>query len=86
MSWSVSFVAADKNDAKSKMEAAGEQVPEVVRKLVADAVDALPASDMEGYDAISVSTYGHFRAEDHGPGTSNLQVSVQHCENTTAKQ
>jgi hypothetical protein len=48
-----------------------------VQSLVDAAVAALPECKLDGYGAVSVSTYGHFHG-DEGAGTSNLQISVAH--------
>lgn len=88
MSWSLSVVGTDAADAKSKLAAANEQqgstMPEAVAKVVEAAVDALPASGVEGYDAVSVTTYGHVAGEGTTE-TSNINVAVAHVENTGVK-
>lgn len=80
MSWSLSVVGTDGADAKAKLAEANERqqagMPEGVQKLAEAAVDLLPPSGIDGYDAVAVSTYGHLHGE--GVGTSNVNLSVQH--------
>lgn len=78
MSWSLSAVGANADEAKSNLaannESHGGHMPKEVGDLVDKAIDSLPAAP-KGYGTISVSTYGHFDAESHT--TSDLQISVQ---------
>lgn len=80
MSFSFSFSAKDKAEAKEQLAAKiadeNNRIPTVAGELVAAAIDALPPT-IPGYGTFSVSSYGHFDAE--GQTTSNIQVSVQHC-------
>lgn len=89
MSWNLSCVGKDGAEAKSKLAEANEQqgsnMPEVVQKLAEAAVDALPECKLDGYDAVALSTYGHFHDPEFGSGVSNLQLSVSHVENTGTK-
>lgn len=81
MSWTMSAVGKDKADAKKKLremnERQGDVLPAAALKVVEAAIDALPATKVDGYDAVAVSTYGHF-GEDAETQTSNLNLSVQH--------
>ena len=87
MSWSISAVGKDAKAAKrairTENEKQGEHCPDSVLRLLDAAVDALPSCSLEGYDAVAVSTYGHFTPGDV-QGTSNVNLSVQHVENTAA--
>jgi hypothetical protein len=68
MSFNVSLVGKDAAEAKAKLAECSD-LPEEARQLADAAVDALPASAVEGY--------GHFAAEGAGDA-SNFNLSVQH--------
>jgi len=79
MSWNLSFTAADKPAAQAELEkqavAHGRHLPEPVKASISNAIEALPECS-DSY--ISVSSYGHFHAEEHGHrGTSNMALTVQ---------
>lgn len=79
MSWNLSYNAPDKAAALAELEkqavAHGRHLPEPVKASIASAIEALPeCSDSN----ITVSSYGHFHAEEHGHrGTSNMALTVQ---------
>jgi hypothetical protein len=76
MSFNVSLVGKDAAEAKAKLAECSD-LPEEARQLADAAVDALPASGVEGCGAVAVSLYGHFAAEGAGDA-SNFNLSVQH--------
>jgi hypothetical protein len=88
MSWTLSVVGRDAEEAKREMRAANEaqggHVPEAAMKLAEAAADALPETKVAGYGAVAISTYGHFAA-DPVNGTSNFSLSVQHVNSDGLK-
>lgn len=80
MSWSISLSAKGKEAAKVQLEEkaaqCGGHMPEPIKAMCLSAIDALPETGMEGFNTISLATYGHFRTTD--PGTSNFTLAAQY--------
>lgn len=83
MSWNISFRAADKAEAKTKLEEAAEQakggLPVEVETMIDGAIDFLPdCTD----SFILVSSFGHFHTGE-GRGGSNMTIKIENCFNET---
>lgn len=80
MSWNLSVAAKGKDAAKAQLEekAGPAFLPDSVKDLCAAAIDALPETGMEGFNTVSLATYGHFRRDGDNPGTSNMTLACQY--------
>lgn len=77
MSWSLSAVGTDGQDARDKLaeqnDQQGAHMPVAVAEAIVGLVDMLP-EPLPGYGSVSITTNGHLG--EAGQGTSSISISV----------
>lgn len=73
--WNIRYQAKGKEAAKAQLNEFAGDLPDTVEETIRSLIDAMPDTDLEGYETLNVQSNGHFREGD--PGTSDCTILVQ---------